>query len=154
MRPADFPPHLEKKKKKPTTCCFRGQKRKKKEISSLPRNISPREVVPRVGLRVPQCLCLLDHFGEAASGAQRVEDIRQRAAEDPFDFEDAVPGVSEVLERRDDREARADGGLFCFSFLKVFFFIAVPGKVSLRVILYQQSVEKGGEMDPNEIIQR
>ena len=100
----------------------RPRKKKNSQIlllsskASVPRDISPGEVVPRVRLRVPESLRLGHHLCEAATGRQRVEDVGERAAEDALDSQDAVARVAEVLERRDDGQAGADGGLVCLGF--------------------------------------
>mmetsp|Transcript_23921 Transcript_23921/g.74813 ORF Transcript_23921/g.74813 Transcript_23921/m.74813 type:complete len:223 (+) Transcript_23921:114-782(+) len=56
----------------------------------LAGHVCAREVVPRVGLREPQLLGLLDDVREVVPRLEGVEDVRERAREDPLDLDDLV----------------------------------------------------------------
>ena len=79
------------------------------------RYIQPVQVVSCVRLGVALFLCARHLGAELAAAAggwlERVEQKRHGAAEDAFDLGHLVARLDKVFERRDDRQARADGRL-------------------------------------------
>ena len=82
-----------------------------RQDDQLARDVGAREIVARIRLGESLRLGLAHQRRERLLAVPDVEEVRQRAREDPFDPLDAIAGLAQIAQRLDDRQSGADRGL-------------------------------------------